>query len=448
MDYARAIDYLLSQSDLERDSSPRTAQNAFQVDRMGAFLEWLGRPDAGRLTVHVAGSKGKGSTASMAAQVLSEAGERTGLYTSPHLHSFCERIAVDGEPIPEGDFGRLVGELSGAAESGVEAGAFGRITTFEHLTALAFLYFRDRGCTAQAVEVGLGGRLDATNAMVHQDVCVLAPISLEHTEILGATVDRIAGEKAGILRPGVPAVIAPQRHREAYDVLRARAEALGCPVVDVAAEYRWRRTEIGRGWQAAEVAGVRSTYAFNLPLLGEHQVENAATAIAAVEALAPRLDVAPEAVERGLARVRWPGRMEVIGRDPLVVLDGAHNRDSAERLAEGLREYFHYRQLILVVGVSKGKDLDGIADELAPLTARVICTQSTHPRAAPPEEIVPAFLARGLPTETAPDVQTALALARLAAAGDDLICVMGSLFIVAEARESILGIPHTAGSLV
>jgi dihydrofolate synthase/folylpolyglutamate synthase len=445
MDFDQALAYLLSQADLERDPARRRADpGIFQVDRMGALLDRLGRPDAGRLTVHVAGSKGKGSTASMIAGMLQSAGYRTGLYTSPHLHSFRERIAVDGEPIGEAEFGRVVGEIEPFAEA--LGPATGRVTTFEHLTALAFRYFEQAGCDAQVIEVGLGGRLDATNALLAKDVCAVTPISLEHTEILGTEVEQIASEKAGIFRAGADAVIALQRHAGALAVLRARAEDLGMPVTDVERDYRWTRGRVSEASQQATVEGPAATYELTIPLLGLHQLENAATAVAAIDRLRLRgATVDPRAVEEGMARVRWPGRLEVVHHRPLVVLDGAHNGDSAARLRESLEQYFSFERLLLVVGVGRDKDVEAIADELAPLAARVICTRSSHPRAADPAEVAPAFATRGVPVRVSESVREALAAALEDAGPADLVCVMGSLFAVADARELLVTAPLTAG---
>ena len=445
MDYDQAIDYLLGLADLERDPSRRRAKSAFQLGRMRSFLDRLDRPDSGRRTIHVAGSKGKGSTASMLAAVLQAAGEKTGLYTSPHLHSFCERIAVDGEPIPEALFADLVARLQPAAAEETRLGEYGRVTTFEHLTALALLYFRERACTWQVVEVGLGGRLDATNAMREKDLCIVTPVSLEHTDLLGRTVDLVAAEKAGIIMPGTDVVIAPQRHPAAYDVLRGRAEERGCRVIDVAAEYRWQWTAAGESQQDVEIEGRHGRYQLRLPLLGVHQIENAATAIAGIEALVNRGLVRDRtAIEAGLAAVSWPGRMEVIHGEPPIVLDGAHNRDSAARLREGLEQYFSFDRLLLVVGISLGKDIEGIAREFAPIADLAVCTQSSHPRAAPPEKVAAVFSRAGLLATVIPDLDEALTAVRASAGPNDLVCVMGSLFVVADTRESLLNLPRTA----
>ncbi len=440
MDYQEALDYLLAQADLERSLTREQSDEAFQLARMHSLLDRLGRPESGRLTIHVAGSKGKGSTAAMIAAILTAAGYRTGMYSSPHLHSFTERIAVDGEPIPEADFAGVIervirpAALAEAAESG-----HGRVTTFEHLTAAALVYFRERGCDAQVIEVGLGGRLDATNAMAAKDLCVVTPISLEHTDILGPTVVHIAREKAGIFRPGVPSVVAPQRYPEALAELR-RLAAAG-PVVEVATAFAWERRSAGPDGQAATVTGGGLSLALTIPLLGTHQVENAATAVAAAATLAEHgAHITQAAIERGIAAVRWAGRLEAVEREPLIVLDGAHNGDSAARLAESLRLYFTFDRLVLVVAAGRDKDLAAIAAELAPIADTVIATRSSHPRAADPDQVAAAFERYPCSVRVEPDMHAALERARSLTTTSDMICVMGSLFAVADARGDLVGL--------
>jgi dihydrofolate synthase/folylpolyglutamate synthase len=460
MDYCHALRFLLGLSDWERLTAPQEGQPAapaapavvqareadrFNLERVRSLMARLGNPHLGRETIHVAGSKGKGSVAAMIASVLRAAGVHAGLYTSPHLHRMTERIAVDGEAISADDFGRLTEPVRDAVEAenaGGPAQPGGQVTTFEALTALAFLHFRERAVGWQVLEVGLGGRLDATNVVEEKAVCVITPISLEHTAVLGKTVGRIAAEKAAIITPGVTVVMGLQRESAAEVVRRACAER-GAHLLEVAQACALTRLGFSAEGQDFRLRTPRGTYGLRLPLLGRHQLENAATAVLALESLAERGLAIPEpALRRGLEEVRWPARLEIIRRRPLVVLDGAHNVDSVRRLCQALEEYLPYSRAIVVAGFSADKDIGAIAAELErlPRLARVIATRSPHPRAAPADAVAAAFLEREIETAWEGDVPAALEVALGLAAPEDMVCVMGSLFVAAEARRHILGL--------
>jgi dihydrofolate synthase/folylpolyglutamate synthase len=464
MDYRHALRFLLSLSDWERLTAAQAGQPAvaaapavvqardaahFNLERVRSLMARLGDPHLGRKTIHVAGSKGKGSVAAMIASVLRAAGVHAGLYTSPHLHRMTERIAVDGEAISADDFGRLAEPVRDAVEAENADGARGQVTTFEALTALAFLYFRERAVGWQVLEVGLGGRLDATNVVEEKAVCVITPISLEHTAVLGKTVSQIAAEKAAIITPGVTVVMGLQRESAAEVVRRACAER-GAHLLEVAQACALTRLGSSAKGQDFRLRTPRGTYGLRLPLLGRHQLENAATAVLALESLPDRqagladrgLAIPAAALRRGLEEVRWPARLEIIRRRPLVVLDGAHNVDSVRRLCQALDEYLPYSRAIVVAGFSADKDIGAIAAELErlPRLARVIATRSPHPRAAPADAVAAAFLEREIETAWEGDVPAALEAALRLAAPEDMVCVMGSLFVAAEARRHILGL--------
>ncbi|HXG36602.1 MAG TPA: Mur ligase family protein [Dehalococcoidia bacterium] len=433
MDYREAIDYLLSFADFER--SGRFADRP-DLAPMLALLEELGKPQAVRLTVHVAGSKGKGSTAAMIESILRQDGLQTGLYTSPHLHSFTERARVNGRPITENEFAAWIEELVPAV-SAVSGRLTGReFVTFDLLTALAFLAFRERQVGVQVVEVGLGGRLDSTNVFEKTEVCVITPLSLEHTAILGSSITDIAREKAAIIKPGSAVIMAPQAFWEAAKVIGARAVEQGAELIDVRKSYQWEQMEQRMDGQRLLLTRRNGRrLEVRLPLLGRHQAENAATALAAVEALPqPTSD---EAIATGLANVSWPGRLEVLSREPPVIADGAHNGESARRLKEALQELFPGQDITYVVGTSLDKDIEAIARELAPGAFRVIATRSGHPRAMPPERIVEAFQGQGRQTETAEDVPAAIKSALALATAKTVICLVGSLFVAADARQAM-----------
>ncbi len=431
VDYQTALDYILSFADYER--LPRSAL-VFDLRRIEMLLERLGSPQEAAKSIHVAGTKGKGSTAAMIASILTQAGYRTGLYTSPHLLSFTERIQVDGRPIAEGAFGRLVELIKPETEAVNNFSAFGELTTFELLTALAFTYFKERKVDYQVLETGLGGRLDATN-VVKPEVCVITSISFDHTDVLGDTLAQIATEKAGIIKSGSTVVCSTQ-FPEAMEVIERICCERGTRLVRVGSEVTWHRKDFSPEGQSFELRGMTGEYDLNIPLLGEHQLENAATAVATVEVLAELgANISPESIATGLRQAHWPGRLQILQREPWVIVDGAHNADSARRLAEALEQYFDFDRVVLILGVSSDKNIAGMVAELASLSDAVIVTRSHHPRAVEPARLASEFSKRGIIPEVAENAASAVELALNKAMPSDLICATGSLFIVAEVME-------------
>ena len=441
MEYIEALRLLLHRDDWERSGSTADAAR-WDLRRMRSLLARLGDPHLGRGTVHVAGSKGKGSTAAMIASVLRAAGQSTGLYTSPHLHRFTERIAVDGQPIAPGDFGRLMDELAQHVEAEDADGSYGTVSTFETLTALAFLHFRERDVRWQVLEVGLGGRLDATNVFEKKAVCVITPIGLEHTAVLGDTIAQIAGEKADVITSGSTVVMAPQRE-PAAQVVRQVCSERSATLIETAQACALSPKARGGDGQSFTLRTPHGTYTLRLPLLGRHQLDNAATAVLALEALAPHgVEIAEAALRAGLADVRWPARIDVLRQRPLVVADGAHDRDSARRLADTLREDMGLSNAVLVVGWSSDKDAAAFTDALASFATHVVATRSRHPRAAEPRAVADAFAEREIPVSIAEPVGAAIDAAHALAAPGGAVVICGSLFVAAEAREHVLGIEY------
>jgi len=456
MTYDEAIEWLLSFADFERSGR---FQDRPDVAPMLALLERLGNPHLGRTTVHIAGSKGKGSVAAIVTATLGAAGISTaGLYTSPHLYSYCERIQRRclswQDLIAEDEFANIVETRvrPGVETIQVEIGER-RLVTFDLLTALGFVAFHgtpeQAPVDAQVIEVGLGGRVDSTNVFNWKEIVVITPISLEHTEILGDTIEQIAAEKAAIITRKSAVVMAPQPDKAAERVVRETTASVEPPLigphlVDVAQEYAWRRLSHDHRGQRIAIEGPRGTVTAQLPLLGSHQIENAATALACIDAIvsggAWNLTREDEEFIEGLASVRWPCRIEVLREDPLVIADGAHNRDSARRLAETLVEYFACDRALFVIGCGSDKDVEGLAEELAPLASRVLAVRSEHPRAMAPERIAEAFGRLRADVEIAENVPAAVDSAIAAAGAGALICVAGSLFVAAEARAHVLGL--------
>jgi dihydrofolate synthase/folylpolyglutamate synthase len=408
----------------------------YDLRRVEALLHEFGDPHLSARTVHVAGSKGKGSVAAMTASVLRAAGFRTALYTSPHLLDLRERFQINGELITEEAFTALAGELKPKVEAINLEARWGKLTTFEVLTALAFLWFAREKVDWQVLEVGMGGRLDATN-VCRPDVCAITNISLDHAQFLGDTLDKIAVEKAAIIKPGCLAVSAPQSP-EALFVIEQACSKAGADLWVVKKDLTWRRLGGDLNGQNFEIKGRYGSYRLHSPLLGEYQVENAAVVVGLVEALSVRgAPILRTHLKLGLETVRWPGRLQVVRRDPLLVLDGAHNGYSAQKLAQALGDVFEYKRCILVCGVSGDKDIRAIVEPLAKVAAEAIVTRSRNPRAADPALVGAEFMRWGVPVAYAEGMAGALALALEKAKKEDLVCVTGSLFIVADALKAL-----------
>ncbi|TAK66014.1 MAG: bifunctional folylpolyglutamate synthase/dihydrofolate synthase [Dehalococcoidia bacterium] len=457
MEYDDELRWLLTLPDFER-----TGEFAGRPDvaTMRALLAALGDPHLspgrarGRPTVHVAGSKGKGSTAVMAAAMLDAAGVRTGCYVSPHLHRYTERIRIGGTPVEPETFASAMATVRAAMEAvaprfaspRAESQRHGqegrRFLAFDALTAAAFVVFRGGGVDAQVVEVGLGGLLDSTNVFDATDVVVLTPISLEHTAILGTTIAEIAAQKAGIITPGATVVVAPQRE-SALDVFRATAAERGASIIEVAAACQMTRTKASADGQEFRIRTPRATYEARLPLAGRHQLDNAATAIVACEELVAEgdgIELTPAHVRAGLASVVWPCRLEVLKRAPLVIVDGAHNGDSAKRMAAALPDFFGASRATLIFGTLAGKDVEAIAAAVAPIAESVHLPFWPHARAADPRELADAFRPHGAPVTVWGDVAAAVDASIASAGGRGTVLAFGSLAFAAAVRECILGI--------
>jgi dihydrofolate synthase/folylpolyglutamate synthase len=390
--------------------------------------------------VHIAGSKGKGSVAAMAESILRAAGMHTGLFTSPHLHRFPERIQVAGTPVTTEEFAEGLSEVAEAMERVKQRLPERPLVTFDALTALGFLLFRKHEVEAQVIEVGLGGLLDSTNVFETKDCAVITNIGLEHRDILGDTIPEIARQKAGIIVPGCPTVMAPQRE-SAADVIREVAKERGSVLTEVALVCSLRRDSAGSEYQTFRLRTPVAGYQAKLPLLGKHQLDNAATAVLAVEALAAAgVKVSEEAVKTGLEGVKWPGRIEVLKRRPLLIVDSAHTADSARRLRDTLLEYLRVDRATLVVGVMGDKDLEGLAMAIEPAALRVVATQADHPRALSAEAVARVFRDQSIETFVEPRLAAAIDMATSLSTASDAVVILGSIALAGEARAHILGL--------
>jgi len=430
--YSEALDFVWGVSGYSREARGRGMVQRFDLQRVRTLLRAVGSPELRVPVAHVAGTKGKGSTCAILASILRQSGHRVGLYTSPHLHTTRERIQVDGEAISRETFASVIEEVM------LPARDIDGLTSFDVLTAAAFVAFARLGVECAVVEAGMGGRLDATS-VVSPFVTLITSISLDHTAVLGETLEEIAEEKAGILKRGVPAISSPQCP-EAASVLRRSAERVGCDLEFVGRSWRFATKDFSTQTQRFAVQGLRrerpiADGEYELPLLGAHQVENAVLALAAAER-AP-LPLTHDHLARGLLEVKWPGRFEVVRRRPYVVLDGAHNGASMAKLVDALHRHIHFDVLRLVFGVSQDKDVRAMLSHVKEERVRLYACQSVHERAAPAQWIVDLAAEMHLPCWRCGSVAEALWQAVSESAPDDCICVCGSLFVVALAREAI-----------
>ncbi len=442
LDYKAALDYIEQFIDYER--SPDFARQArfYNLNRISQLLDLLGNPHDRLKVIHVAGSKGKGSTAALIASVLTHAGYKTGLFTSPHLITPRERGRIDNELISETEVAYYIAKLKPAIET-VSASEFGRVSFFEIYTALAFTYFADKATDFAVIEVGLGGRLDATN-VVSPVTSVITPIGLEHTTILGETYTEIASEKAEIIKQGCPVALAPQ-HPDARAVIEKVASERNAPIIevknfvgrdpDISVSQIVLNSEGGTVAQQFDVETDSECYSqLTLPLLGHHQYVNGTTAIAAIECLKQKgYVISKDSVYAGFKNVNWYGRIQRVMSSPLVVLDGAHSSISMEALCRAICENFRYTQVIFIVSIMKDKDLTAIGEIISKTADHVIATQvSDNPRVLSAETIQNTWSGICPKITTCPTPKKAISTGLSLASPTDLICVTGSLYLVGE----------------
>jgi dihydrofolate synthase/folylpolyglutamate synthase len=432
--YNNSLDYLYSFVDYSLKHSSELAKADFNLDRMFALMESLGNPQNKYPIIHVAGTKGKGSVSALCASALQAAGYQAGLYTSPHLIDFCERIQINGEPILHEQLNELIEEIK------PHVAKIEKLTTFEITTALAFMAFAKYGVTAAVFEVGLGGRLDATNVVTPR-VSVITSLSYDHTAVLGNTLTLIAGEKAGIIKEGIPVVSSPQKD-ESLEVLERVAREKKCELTLVGRDVTFeligsslmgQELSIDNGpWTAVHCSS--STVHLKIPLLGSHQIENAATAYTALKASG--LQITDEQIRKGFSQVKWPARFEIKRLDPPVIFDSAHNQDSFEKLYETLETYFPNRKVYLIFGASEDKNIPGMFAALKPKIAKIILTRADHPRALEVEKIASLAEQAGAAHEAAVPVKAALARALdLSSKDGSIVLSAGSMFVTAEVMK-------------
>ena len=439
--YKEALEYIYSFSDYETTHKLRDSVS-YDLRRVEELMCLLGNPHLRAESVHIAGTKGKGSVAAMISSVLTASGYKTGLYTSPHLVDIRERFQIDGNMISEAEFAAIIDEIKPAVATVNRSANYGKLTTFEIMTALSFIFFTRHDVDFRVVEVGLGGRLDATNVIVPA-VCVITPVNLDHTDVLGDTIAKIAAEKAGIIKEGVPVISAPQAD-EAMRVIEEKSLEHHSPLIKAGKDVSWKVAGGNPEELQLAVNGRLNDYRLSVSLAGCCQAENAATAVAALEILIEKgFNITPLTISKGMAKVKWPGRFQLLKKNPLVIVDGAHNALSAGELKKSLLYYYkdYFRQggaepgalKILVFGVSADKDVRGMISELAPLFDEIIITRSKHPRSMEVPLLKEEFNTCGIEVESAEDVSKAVELAVRQAQNESLICITGSLFVAGDA---------------
>jgi dihydrofolate synthase/folylpolyglutamate synthase len=421
--YNQALDYLYSFVDYSLKHSSELAKADFNLDRMFELMDSLGNPQNRYPIIHVAGTKGKGSVSALCASALKAAGHTVGLYTSPHLEDYVERIRINGAPISHEQLVRLVEEIKPHVTK------IKKLTTFEITTALAFMAFAKYGVNAAVFEVGLGGRLDATN-IVTPKVSVITSLSYDHTAVLGNTLTLIAGEKAGIIKHGVPVVSSPQKD-EALEVLERVAKLMNSELTLVGRDVKFELVKSSLDGQKFII----HHSSFIIPLLGSHQVENAATAYAALKA--SRISITNKQIQKGFSQVKWRARFEVVRRDPPVIFDSAHNQDSFAKLSETLQTYFPDNKVYLIFGASEDKNIPGMFAELKSKIKKIIITRADHPRALEVEQIQQLAVQAGAESEAVTPVKSALARAlELSSKDGSIVLSAGSMFVTAEVMSA------------
>jgi len=438
--YRAALSFLNSVTDYEKQTRIGYNHTNFNLSRMNRLLSGVGNPHKKLRSVHIAGTKGKGSTAAMLAQMIQNCGYKVGLYTSPHLIDLRERITVNGKMISEAEMTRLVGKVAPVVKRLTNDNP----TFFEILTTVAFLHFVAQGVELAVVEAGLGGRLDSTNVL-KPEVCAITSISYDHTYQLGHTLEKIAEEKAGIFKSGVPVISAPQP-AEVKAALQRVANRNGAPLrftgEDIEFSYRFESSRaIGPHTRVCLTTPSSRFEHLHVPLLGEHQAINCGVALGLVDALKSRgFAIDDQKVVEGLAQVKLAGRMELIAADPRILVDGAHNAASMDALMRAIGQNIPYDSMVVIFGCQADKDIDGMIDQIQLGADKVIFTSTESPRSADPQDLAARYVERsGKMAQVAETLEEALRIASRAVTREDLICVTGSFCLVGKAKQLVNG---------
>jgi dihydrofolate synthase / folylpolyglutamate synthase len=436
--YQSALTFLDSVANYEKMTRVGYNTSNFNLARMHRLLAAVDNPHRNLRSVHVAGTKGKGSTCMMLASMLANCGMKIGLYTSPHLVDLRERVQINGEMISEADFTRLIGRLAPL----IKRQGRDEPTFFEIMTTLAFLYYVEKGVDLAVIETGLGGRLDSTNVL-KPEVCAITSISYDHVKQLGRTLALIAEEKAGIFKPGVPVVSSPQA-AEARDVLVRVAEKVKAPLKftgrDIEFSYRFESSRANGPQTRVSLITPNSRFEhLPVPLPGDHQAINCGLALSIMTVLKDKgFPIEDQKAIEGLAKAHMPGRMEVIHQDPRIMVDGAHNAASVEALMRAIGQNVTYDSMVVIFGCRSDKDIPGMLDHIQLGADKVIFTTTGSPRSADPAELSAQYVERsGKMAQVARSLQEALDIAERAVTREDLICITGSFYLVGQAKQMV-----------
>ncbi|MGH2271627.1 bifunctional folylpolyglutamate synthase/dihydrofolate synthase [Anaerohalosphaeraceae bacterium U12dextr] len=436
--YEQALDYLFKQTDYEKQQKLRYNVTTFNLDRMNELLKGLGDPHKKTRTVHIAGTKGKGSTATMLSRMMEANDYKVGLYTSPHVSTLHERITINSEMISRKDFLGIMNRMYPVLERMGKKDSFP--TFFEIMTALAFLYFYDKKVDIAVIESGLGGRLDSTN-VITPDVVGITSISIDHQNLLGPTLEHIAREKAGIIKKGIPVITVPQDPM-AMKVIKKQALSLKAPLTvtgrDIDFSYRFESSrEHGPHTRICLTTPTSKFEHLRVPLPGEHQAMNCGLALAMLDSLKSLgFHINDEKAISGLNNVQMPGRMEMVCTDPRVLVDAAHNAASIRALIQAIGQHVPYDSMVIIFGCNSDKDIRGMLTELQYGADKVIFTRSNSPKAVYPQDLAEMYTdICGKMCQTALSLTEALRIAQSAISREDLICITGSFYLVGQAKQ-------------
>ena len=433
MNYRSALNYLNNYINFEVKPATAYAPEKFNLDRVNNLLKRIGSPHLQYPSVHIAGTKGKGSVAAMTESVIRSTNQVTGLFTSPHLHDLRERIRVNGTIISKKSFVNLLVDLQSAIESTAD------ITYYEIMTILAMEYFARQKVEIAILEVGLGGRLDATN-IVTPAVCAITTISYDHMDLLGNTIMEIAAEKAGIIKSGVPIVSGPQLD-SALKVLCEHATEQKAPFIDTSKVWKWEHIDSDLSGQLFSIWRIGHNHNKvnqRIPLLGQHQIENATVVMSIIEQLCQQgWDIPQSALNTGLTRVEWPARCEIFQNTPPVLIDSSHNQASASQLTKVLEDLFPHQKRVLIFGAMSDKDIKGMFDELLPNCSHTVLTSTGMPRSMTPDELETIAADYSCSTSIENNIASALNAAIKLAGNDGMVVVAGSITVAASIRLSV-----------
>jgi len=433
-DYQKSLDFIYSFIDLSITRNLRYSPEKFDLSRMFKLMALLGDPQLDYDVIHVAGTKGKGSICAMAASIMNEAGYKVGFYSSPHMIDFRERVKINNINMPKKMLTNYVTKLRSVIKS-VE-----KISTFEIITAIAFKYFADQKVDIALIEVGMGGRLDATN-VVKPIVSVISPVSHDHMKILGNTIAKIAEEKAGIIKESVPVILSPQK-RSAKEAIERIANIKGSLIIDTSEKYEFKQIEyslLKQSFTISEKASdlqVEKRPIYEIPLLGDHQIYNAITVYACIVQLRKfGYKVNETAVANWFSKVKWPGRFEVICHKPMVIIDGAHNKDSFRKLRNTIKKYLGKKKVTLIFGVSEDKEVRSMLKIIKPYINHFIFTMSEHPRAMGIDEIEKVSNGVGLINYSTSEIDNIIPSILKNNKQDQVYIASGSIFIAGAIKQ-------------